>query len=657
MPLEIVDDYRDSEFARKQTGLLFNLPVPPPEHVQLPAGVSLCMIVKNEERFLAECLASVRGAVDEIIVVDTGSTDRTVEIAESFGATVVHREWRRDFAWARNEALQLATRRWTFVLDADEELAPESVSLLRALRETPAHQTAVYVQIQNVIDDESGAGSTMTHILPRIFPTTPRMRYRGVIHESILLDGDYPPALVSPITILHKGYTQEILSAREKTERNRPLLARAIEENPDDAFAWFNFGVSAVAAGDWETGIDALERVFAMPGPVRAYHGTAYTMLACGYNDGRGDRNKAMATILEGLEKCPNHPNLFFMAGYFCSQDEQFDDARAWYRKAIDARQEAMVHFMVDDELSTWKAPLNIAAMYVKEDRIDDAIPWFERALAAKPDSAMLYDMSARAYEKAGRIYDAERMWREGSAKGDTRGFSAYVNFLLRRRRFDEAFDLVERNRERVDDRAYGLLLNSAVTAIREHGAGNAEPLALRALELHPGDGPALAYLDDLYAARGDDERRARLRGEELHAELRVAADYARRSFRLMQDARVEDALAAAQAGLALEPRNPALRYNAALAAARLGRDAEALAHLEAMPLEGKHGPDALALRAEIERRAGDLDAALASVTRLCRDDAVDRGTVRQATLGLAAALLEAGRVDDAGRLAALALA
>ncbi|MBV8593944.1 MAG: hypothetical protein JOZ27_06565, partial [Caulobacteraceae bacterium] len=81
MPLEIIDDYSDSDFARNLTGLLFNLPAPEPEHPQLPAGISLCMIVKNEERFLAEGLASVRDVVDELNIVDTGSSDRTVEIA------------------------------------------------------------------------------------------------------------------------------------------------------------------------------------------------------------------------------------------------------------------------------------------------------------------------------------------------------------------------------------------------------------------------------------------------------------------------------------------------------------------------------------------------------------------------------------------------
>ncbi len=137
MPIHINDAHEHSVFALLQTGLLFNLPVPGPDDQQLPEGISLCMIVKNEERFLAECLESVKGVVDEINIIDTGSTDRTVEIARSYGANVDFREWRNDFAWARNEAIQMATRRWTLILDADEELERESRNLVNSLRTTP----------------------------------------------------------------------------------------------------------------------------------------------------------------------------------------------------------------------------------------------------------------------------------------------------------------------------------------------------------------------------------------------------------------------------------------------------------------------------------------------------------------------------------------
>ncbi len=86
--------------------------------------LSLCMIVKNEEKHLARCLSSVKDVADEIVIVDTGSTDKTIEIAESFSAKIFHFDWVNDFSAARNFALSKCTGDWILYLDADEELNP-----------------------------------------------------------------------------------------------------------------------------------------------------------------------------------------------------------------------------------------------------------------------------------------------------------------------------------------------------------------------------------------------------------------------------------------------------------------------------------------------------------------------------------------------------
>ncbi|NUP96812.1 MAG: glycosyltransferase family 2 protein, partial [Planctomycetaceae bacterium] len=97
--------------------------------------LTLCVIAKNEEAMLSDCLASVRGLADAIVVVDTGSSDRTVEIAREHGAKVVHHEWSEDFAAARNAALPHVSSGFLLVLDADERLGPGARSALRkALR-------------------------------------------------------------------------------------------------------------------------------------------------------------------------------------------------------------------------------------------------------------------------------------------------------------------------------------------------------------------------------------------------------------------------------------------------------------------------------------------------------------------------------------------
>ena len=657
VPLEMVDEYRESEFMRGQTGLLLNLPVPSPEREQLPVGISLCMIVKNEERFLAECLASVKDVVDEINIVDTGSTDRTVEIAREFGANVIFREWRNDFGWARNEALKMATRRWTLVLDADEEIAPESLPQLRALRETPADFTAVYLKIENLVDDEAGSDSTMSHILPRMFPTTPRIHYFGVIHENVVLeDAEYLPGIVSTMVIRHKGYTKEMLGTREKSARNRPLLERAIRENGDDAFSWYNFGITAVVSGDTDVGIEALEKVFEMEKTTRGFIWTAYVMLATAYAEGKGDIARGIALLERGLEESPDHPNLLFTYGYLLALAERHDDARAAYERSMHVGLGARAYFMVDDEIAIWKAKLNIAATYGKEGRHDEALEWYERALAGRPDSPMLITVTARAYERVGRIFDAERLYREGATTDRAAGFVHYANFLIRRRRFDEAFEMIERRGDIVDSRALAGLLLVAAQVAREEDLGDPLPYAERALALSPGDGRIIGLIEELCRERADDERLTRLRSEEMTAPLVMVADFARRSHRLLEERRPEEAQHVAEAALAFAPRDPVLRFNAGLAAARQQRNADALGHLDQIPADDTHASAALALRAEIERRSNDLDAALATVRRLHDLHSPDAATLKSTALGLATALLAAGRVADAQGIAALAL-
>jgi len=93
--------------------------------------LSLCMIVKNEELHLARCLKSVRGLADEMILVDTGSTDRTVEVARSYGARVFHFTWQDDFSLARNHSLEAASGEWILVLDADESIAARDHGRIR----------------------------------------------------------------------------------------------------------------------------------------------------------------------------------------------------------------------------------------------------------------------------------------------------------------------------------------------------------------------------------------------------------------------------------------------------------------------------------------------------------------------------------------------
>lgn len=199
--------------------------------------LALCVIAKNEERFIADCLESAKPFVDEIVVVDTGSTDRTREIARECGARVEEFVWIDDFAAARNAAIEAATSDWILMLDADERLDPASGPLLRGLaRQTPSHVHALAPVIENrPLSGERVLTSTVA--VPRFFPRRAELRFVGAIHEVVTYIPDPRRTLRYPapqIRLIHYGYDPEVYTERDKDARNLVLLEREVANGSDD---------------------------------------------------------------------------------------------------------------------------------------------------------------------------------------------------------------------------------------------------------------------------------------------------------------------------------------------------------------------------------------------------------------------------------------
>ena len=144
--------------------------------------IALCMIVKNEEKLLGKCLQSAKSLVDEIIVVDTGSTDRTMEIANEFGARVYQHAWQNSFSEARNHALNYVTSDWILQLDADEQLEQGDIPLVRNLIQSK-HYHAIFVAIYNYLP----RGRTKLYF-PRIFRRG-KAHYEGIVHNQVAFAG------------------------------------------------------------------------------------------------------------------------------------------------------------------------------------------------------------------------------------------------------------------------------------------------------------------------------------------------------------------------------------------------------------------------------------------------------------------------------------
>jgi len=194
--------------------------------------LSLCMIVKNEERNLPRCLDSVRGLAGEIIVVDTGSTDQTPGIAANYGAEVIPFDFTIvDFAAARNRALDRASGRWILMLDADETLVPSSGAILERL--IAFDENAGYFLRRH--NRSSDSQSPFTDYVVRLFPNQPNHRYRGRVHEtidaSILAAGGR--LLRTGISIDHNFVSDPELR-RRKNQRYVEILKEEIGADPSD---------------------------------------------------------------------------------------------------------------------------------------------------------------------------------------------------------------------------------------------------------------------------------------------------------------------------------------------------------------------------------------------------------------------------------------
>lgn len=204
--------------------------------------VSLCMIVRDEERFLAACLGRVAGAVDEMVIVDTGSTDRTVEIAEEQGARVLQHAWTDDFSEARNHGIEAATGDWILVLDADELVDEGSVAMLRELAKS---EIAAGFYLNFINDHESHASRGIS--MPRMFRRFDGVRFEGVIHEQVI-ESLQPEAesrglavYPSDVRVLHFGYSDEIVAARDKDARNDALFRKQLERTPEHPYFLYKY--------------------------------------------------------------------------------------------------------------------------------------------------------------------------------------------------------------------------------------------------------------------------------------------------------------------------------------------------------------------------------------------------------------------------------
>ena len=299
--------------------------------------VSLCMIVKNEGKNLRRCLESVATAVDEIIIVDTGSTDNTCEIAREFEARVESFAWNGSFSDARNRSLELATGDWVLVLDADEELAPESGGIMRRLIKKQ-RISGYFLRIESYVGG-NGIIEMSPDIVFRLFRNKPEHRFRGAIHEQIadvIIENNKATQFVvaEDIVIRHYGFLDQQMVEKDKKNRNLRMIEEHIQKNSDDKLLRFHYGVELYrvekyeqAAAEFTKAADGIDKSTSyLPKLVR------YIVL-CYYNDKKYENGLKVAQ--QGLEWFPNYADLHYYQGLIYIAQKEYGLAYASFSKAV----------------------------------------------------------------------------------------------------------------------------------------------------------------------------------------------------------------------------------------------------------------------------------------------------------------------------------
>ena len=330
--------------------------------------LSVCLIIKNEERWLNQCLASIQPVADEIIVVDTGSTDTSCEIAERYGAKIFHFSWCDDFSQARNFSLEKATASWVLILDADEVIAEKDYDTLRSLTGTPARTPAAcqiltrnYINRNDIIgwrandnsyaDKEHGCG-WIPSIKTRLWSNHPEIRFSYPVHEVVtpaLKKLSLEPQTCS-IVIHHYGKLNQLQAdakgkryfaiglkkLADMSDAELPLRELAIQAGilkrfdeaidlwqrylkikPDNAEAWLNLGTALFSTGKIDAALDAAKKATKLAPDLKEIHfNHALYELHLGRSKEAAKRLRALIKIVPEY-----HAAKFMHAAAVCCRD------------------------------------------------------------------------------------------------------------------------------------------------------------------------------------------------------------------------------------------------------------------------------------------------------------------------------------------------
>ena len=371
--------------------------------------ISVCVIARDEEAMLPGMLASIEGLADQVVVVDTGSDDSTVAVAQAAGALVVEHVWNDNFAEARNRALQEATGDWVLVLDCDERLAQGSAALIREkiqegnfdLGMLPLHNAvSMDATAEEILDGRQRQGEPV--LLPRLFRRTDDLRWNGAIHESVSAWIASASRTVTTLQapIFHFGYTPKLLATRNKDARNLRMLEAQAEKEPENLVILTHLAQTYLQASRPLESIRVLEKAWSQMAESQKKEGLRYAIVPLAtlraYVQLRTDEvAKAHETLETAMAWGASHPNLHVLRGVCFETDalklmgesrlNQLKKAKEHFLAALSQSPEATASEKIPGATS-WASTTRLATVHLMLGELSEAVEAFQSALEYKPD-------------------------------------------------------------------------------------------------------------------------------------------------------------------------------------------------------------------------------------------------------------------------------
>lgn len=331
--------------------------------------ISVCMIAKNEDNHISECLKRLRPCKFEIVVADTGSVDRTVEMASKYTEQVHHFDWCDDFSVARNFSISKASNDWILVVDCDEYL--ENVNLQELEYAMEDHPDGVGLIVRNNPYTIQGVRSVMSERIGRFF-NRKYCHYEGTVHEQVKhLDGSEPETYELPLTLYHEGYVAES-DARTRATRNLEMLLHDLQTKGPTPYVYYQLGQNYIALNDIEMAAHYYELGLQMDvDPHSAF--VQNMMETYGYCLlDLEEYDKSMA-LIDKYELYSNHADFVYLTGMIYMKNSKWKEAAEEFVKAT------TISVSSRKGVNSYRAYYNLGIIHEKLGEKEQALKYYKK--------------------------------------------------------------------------------------------------------------------------------------------------------------------------------------------------------------------------------------------------------------------------------------